>query len=348
MRPLRIRLAAIAVALPIALPAAAQDITVAGSGGSLAEIITSVFDEPIAQDGINVTAVASSERISALRAMMAAGNPIWDVSELSGSEYPVVSQSGWLEPIDWATFDPDGAIPESERLPDAVPYVSFSVVLGVRTDKLPEGRTMEGWTDFWDAEAFPGPRGLRDTPEQNLEYALLADGVAAEELYSVLATSEGQDRAFAKLDEIKPHVDLWWTSGAQPIQALSDGEVFYTTGFNGRFTVLAGEGVPVEIVWDGGALLKAYLGVIKGTDQKEAAMRYLAYIVTDAERAAEFAMAIPYPGFTNGLYDHIPEDARSDMPTFPANLDVQFVYDDDFWAQNRDVLTERWQGWLLQ
>lgn len=43
----------------------------------------------------------------------------------------------------------------------------------------------------------------------------MADGVPAADVYKVLATKEGQDRAFAKLDELKPNIQ-WWESGAQP------------------------------------------------------------------------------------------------------------------------------------
>ncbi len=39
--------------------------------------------------------------------------------------------------------------------------------------------------------------------------------MAKDELYDVLGTDEGLDRAFAKLDEIKDAIPVWWTSGAQ-------------------------------------------------------------------------------------------------------------------------------------
>ena len=56
----------------------------------------------------------------------------------------------------------------------------------------------------------------------NLEFALLADGVKVEDVYKVLATPEGVDRAFAKLSELKPNIQ-WWEAGAQPAQWLIAG-----------------------------------------------------------------------------------------------------------------------------
>ena len=69
-------------------------------------------------------------------------------------------------------------------------------------------------------KAFPGPRSLENSPKGNLEFALLADGVAPDKLYPL-----DVDRAFKKLDQIKHHIPVWWTNGAQHVQLLIDGEV---------------------------------------------------------------------------------------------------------------------------
>ena len=41
-----------------------------------------------------------------------------------------------------------------------------------------------------------------------LEMALMGDGVPAEEVYDLLGTEAGVQRAFAKLDTIKDHVSV--------------------------------------------------------------------------------------------------------------------------------------------
>ena len=41
----------------------------------------------------------------------------------------------------------------------------------------------------------------------NVEWALICDGVPKDEIYEVLETDEGQARAFAKLDTIHPRHD---------------------------------------------------------------------------------------------------------------------------------------------
>ena len=90
---------------------------------------------------------------------------------------------------------------------------------------------------------------MRKQPEYALESALLADGVSPDQIYTTLATPEGVDRAFKKLDEIKPNL-LWWESGAQPLQYLASGEVVMATAFNGRVTGMnRTEGTNFKIVW---------------------------------------------------------------------------------------------------
>ncbi|MDN2567632.1 ABC transporter substrate-binding protein [Aquibium sp. A9E412] len=332
--------------------AAAQDdveLVFAGSGGGLAQVMDAVFDKPFEEEtGIRIKALATTDRASAMRAMMEAGNPIWDVAELTPVDYATASLEGWLEPIDWATVDPDNRLPEQARLDDAGIAATYSTILAQRTDKLPEGLTMTSWADFWDVETFPGPRALQDSVLDNLEFALIADGVAPDAVYEVLASDEGVDRAFAKLDEIKPHIVAWWTSGAQPVQMLSDGEVHFTSAWNGRITQLQAEGVPVEAVWNGGGLKPSYIGVLKGTEHKEQAMRYVSFMLTDPARAAQFAKLVSYPGMVKGLYDHLPEEEGRALPTHPDNVENQFVTDAVFWAKNMDALQERWEEWLLQ
>ena len=67
----------------------------------------------------------------------------------------------------------------------------------------------------------------------------------------MLGTEEGIARAFAKLDTIKEDV-VGWEVGAQLPQLLADGEVVFSTAWNGRvFNAKNAEGQAFEMVWDG-------------------------------------------------------------------------------------------------
>ena len=72
-----------------------------------------------------------------------------------------------------------------------------------------------------------------------VDQALAESGVPKEELYDVLATPEGQDRALAKLDTIKDDT-IWWSAAAETPQLLADGEVVMGSTYNGRlFSAIA-------------------------------------------------------------------------------------------------------------
>ena len=71
----------------------------------------------------------------------------------------------------------------------------------LRSGALRREPAADALADFFDLARFPGPRGLRDSgPKYNLELALIADGVPPWRVYPALATTNGVDRAFAKLD----------------------------------------------------------------------------------------------------------------------------------------------------
>ena len=69
-------------------------------------------------------------------------------------------------------------------------------------------KTPASVADFFDIENFPGKRGMRKSPQVNLPWALIADGVPRDQVYDTLTTPEGVDRAFRKLDTIKHEVLL--------------------------------------------------------------------------------------------------------------------------------------------
>src|SRR3546814_10586005 len=74
---------------------------------------------------------------------------------------------------------------------------------------------------------------MRKTPKYSLEFALMADGVPADQVYPTLRTPRGVDRAFRKLDEIKPNV-VWWSSISQVPDLLGSREVVMSVTSPGR------------------------------------------------------------------------------------------------------------------
>lgn len=320
---------------------AATTITVNGSGGSLAKAIEDLYNQPFtARTGIEVRSTAPTS-LPKLKAMIETGNMEWDLTEMTGDDLIQAAHNGWLSEIDWSVVDPKSQLPAVAKQKFAMVTATFSTVMAYRTDKF-GGRTPQSWADFWDVKKFPGGRALQDSPVHNLEFALLADGVSKDKLYPI-----DVDRAFRKLDQIKPHVVTWWATGAQQVQLLLDGEVTMGTVWNGRVAPLKRENKPVEISWEGGALQPSFWAIPKGAKHPREAMMYMNGRL-DVDKAVEFLKLSPYPGFTPGLMEKVPVDVARTLPTYPENLAKQYNYSPEFWADNRAALTQRWNAWLLK
>lgn len=331
-------------------PMADDNIVVRASGGGVfAEALKRICDDPFTKEtGIAVQPMSMQDSTAQIRAQMVSGNVTMDISDASADAIFEASKNGWLEPLDWNRIDPDKRLPDIARHPNGIAFNSFSQVLVARKDKQPEGKTMSSWTDFWNVKAFPGPRSLEDIPVNNLEYALMADGVAPSDVYKILRSPGGIDRAFKKLDEIRPHITIWWTSAQQPLQLLASGEVYYASAYNGRVKPLQRENVPVGIVWNGGSFMVGYHSILKGAKHRDNAYKWLKFCWTDPVRGAEMTKVLPYPGFVPGSLELLPADMQKDLPTYPANLQAQMKFDGEFWNDNRAAIQRGWAQWRLQ
>lgn len=212
-------------------------------------------------------------------------------------------------------------------------------------NRLKEGP--KTWQDFWDLKKFPGKRALRKQPEYALESALLADGVSPDQIYQVLATPEGVDRAFKKLDEIKPNL-LWWESGAQPLQYLASGEVVMASAFNGRVTGMnRTEGTNFKIVWPQSLYGIDSWTILKGSPYKDVGMDFIAY-ATSADVQSKLPEVQAY-GITNkDAIAKVPEKFATDLPSSPANIKDAIAWDANFWIDHSEELTERFNAWLAK
>ncbi|MBL9057208.1 MAG: ABC transporter substrate-binding protein [Rhodobacteraceae bacterium] len=339
--------------------AAQADVTVMSWGGAYGEAQTEAFVKPfMAATGIKTTMTDSDNPAPAIKAMVEAGNVTVDVASVEYADGIRLCDEGVLETIDIATLPAgaDGTAAADDFLPGAVTECAVSTdiwsnVFAYDTTKFPEGPTKVA--DFFDLEKFPGKRGLKKGAKAVLELALLGDGVPASEVYAVLSTPEGVDRAFAKLDTIKKDV-VWWEAGSQAPQLLADGEVAMTTAYNGRiFAAAMNEGKPFQIVWDGQIYENEMFVVPKGAPNKDEAMQFVAY-ATSTEGLRASAQQISYgPARKSSMATEIIfKDGKTVMaphlPTAPENMGNALETSSDFWVDHDAELNERFQAWLSQ
>lgn len=336
---------ALLAALLAPVAALAQDeVTVVSWGGAYQDAQREVFFEPFMEEtGITLRDESWDGGIGAIRARLeAGGDPGWDVVQVESSDILLGCEEGLFEVLDHERIGGADAFIPGAAQECGIGAIVFSEGVAWDRDRLEEAPT--GWADFFDTEAFPGKRALRMAPAPTLTAALLADGVAPEEITATLATEEGVDRAFAKLDTIKDDL-IFWRAGAQPPQLLASGEVVMTSVYNGRIDAAnRDDGRDFGFVWDGAIASFDYWVILAGTPRLEAAYEYLAFI-NRPEIQARLPEAIAYGVVHEDAAGQIDPERLPDIPSAPQNLEVSAGIDLDFWLENNDRLTERLQTW---
>ncbi len=355
---MKVKTALLATALTTAAGAAfAQEVTVMSWGGAYTKSQVEAYHKPFtAETGIKIVSVDAGNPATPIKAQVEAGNVSIDVADVEFSDAVRLCDEGLLEEIDLSILPsaPDGTPAEDDFIDGAlqdcaVANIVWSTVFAYNTENVSAAPTTIG--DFFDTSKIPGKRGLRKSAKATLEMALMADGVPSSEVYEVLDTEEGVDRAFAVLDTIKDDI-VWWEAGAQPPQLLADGEVVMSTAYNGRiFNAAIAESQPLEVVWDGQILDFDLFVVPKGAPNKEAAMDFIAFS-TDTQRLADQASWISYgparksSGDLVGLFSDGTTEMAPHMPTAEANLTNALVNDFEFWVDKDTELNERFNAWL--
>lgn len=343
----------------------AIDLTIVSWGGAYSNSQNEAYHKPYMAENPDVTIIndeSSNEAVAKLRAMNEAGNVTWDLVDVLASDAIRLCDEGLAMEIDHDEMlapAPDGT-PASKDFGDLIvsdcyiPQIVYSTTFGYRTDvEAWNGKEPDDICDVFDLEAFPGKRALEKRPINNMEWALLCDGVAKEDVYDMLETEEGVNRALAKLATIKDQT-VWWSAGAETPQLLADGEVVMGSTYNGRlFSLIEEQDQPVKMLWDAQVFdLDGWI-VPAGLPQErlDAVMKYLRF-ATDTQRLADQAKYISYGPARDssaplvGKHAELGIEMAPHMPTDPANAKNTFLFNYEWWADYRDDLDAKFQAWL--
>lgn len=339
---------------------AAESITVVSWGGSYARACVEGYHKAFtAETGIEIKLEDYNGGLAEVRAQVDAGAVHWDVVDVELADGVRGCDEGLFKVFDPRTLAPsaDDTAPQDDYYPGAITECGantlyYSTVYAYNAEKIPGDKptTME---DFFDLERFPGRRGMRRSPVVNLEFALMGDGVPVEEVYAVLDTEAGIERAFAKLDTIKDDV-VWWEAGAQPPQMLADGEVIMSTAYNGRiFNAQVLEEQPFVIVWDGQVLDTGFLAILEGAPNPGGAQKFVEFAGRPSSMAgvARYISYSPTRRSAEGLittHAATGVEMRSHMPNTPENAQRALQNDWQWWSDNRDDMNIRFAAWLAR
>nr|WP_237179536.1 ABC transporter substrate-binding protein [Paraburkholderia sacchari] len=315
-------------------------------GGAAGDAQKAAWVEPFAKEsGIATNAIPYTGDMAKVKAMVDAGNVTWDVLEVEAADVGRGCQDGLFERLDWSKIANKVDLMAGVVTPCAAGTFVWSTVLAYNP-ALTKG-TPQGWKDFWNVKKFPGKRGMKKEARYNLEFALMADGVAPKDVYTVLGTPAGVDRAFKKMDELKPYIQ-WWEAGAQPPQFLIAGDVAMSTAYNGRIDAAKRAGNKnLGIAWDQSIYELDYFVIPKGSKNKDAAQKYISYVLKPQPQAT-FARKIPYGPTNKAALKMLDAAELGALPNSAENGKTAIANSVDFWTDHGDALEQRFTAWAAK
>ncbi|MGE4369721.1 MAG: ABC transporter substrate-binding protein [Burkholderiaceae bacterium] len=331
---------------------AQQSLTVVSFGGAYgAAQKKHQIDPYVAETGNRVLFQSYSGGVAEIKAQVESGNIQWDVVDIETIDLERACSEGLLEVIPRDILPPgDDGTPAQKDFYEAalanecgVGEIIWSTVFAYN-EKTIGGVKPATVQDIFDTKKIPGKRALRKRPQVNLEWALLADGVKAADVYKVLSTPEGQARAFAKLDTIKNDI-VWFDSWSQAPQLLNDGGAVMVQSANGRFfDAIKREGKPFTIVWDGHLYDLDVWSIVKGSKKKQLALEFIAHTTRTKPLAGLQEVAYgPTRRSSNAL---VAKDVIAHLPS--SHMEKGLKANGVFWADYGESLGEKFNEWLLK
>ncbi|HYZ24001.1 MAG TPA: extracellular solute-binding protein [Rhodopila sp.] len=339
----RTLLAAVALLAAPAAFAGPNDLTVVTRDEGMQQGVQAAYGQSFSSvTGLPVQIHVWDGGVDALRSQAKLADNSWDVVMVDPEELAAGCGDGLLEKLDWSAIGG-----KDHYLPAAVSDCGLGAlvsdtVLAWDKDKLPVSPT---WADFWDVAKYPGKRGLRKGVRGNLEIALLADGVGPGDVYKTLATAEGVDRAFRKLDQLKPYL-VWWNGNAEAAKILSSGDVLMSSAPSGRIAVLGEQHHRnFGLQFAGGLYEVQSWAIIKGSPLLRAAQQFLYFTGMPAVEQ-KLLQQSGEAGMAKGLTESLPPELAAVAASNPANLANALKLDAGFWHDNLAKLRPRFDAWV--
>ena len=332
-----------AASLYASAAAATDSLAVASYGGAYQEALRKAHYTPAEEAlGIEIKEYTLAG-IGDVRAQVQAGAVEWDVVELYGGQCEQAAREGLTLPLDYGVIDADG-IPAELIKPNWVGYTAYSTVLAYNTNVYGDNPP-KTWADFWDVEKFPGTRALSGYGlSTNAEFALMAAGVQIADMYPL-----DMQKAIDKLREIKPHITVWWNSGAQAMQLAQSEEVDMLSIWIARIDAAIKEGAPYAYDYNQALLDVECLVVPKGAKNPELAMKAIALFISP-DLQANLPQYVNYGPVNQKAFETgkiTPEQAAKSNSS-PENLKNQIIQDKAFWTDNGQKGQEMWDKFMQE
>ena len=269
----------------------------------------------------------------------------WSMIEFgSKSELDRAVEMGLVMPLDTSVVPVDQMV-EGTYNEYGIQVLRYGWNVVWNTDVFPDPETApSSVADLFDTEKFPGKRCIFEWPGGTYDLALMADGVAPEDLYPL-----DTERAIAKLDTIKDDI-VWWLTGDESIRYVVDGECDLGFSWSGRvYNAVTNDGAPLAMTWTDSLVSHVWYGVPVGAPNPEAGMAMISWWIRDLEGQREFVQLAPYTTPIKALEEEgYPDELAPWLPAGENVADSVFETQEsvEFWTENLEPILERFNEWV--
>ena len=306
------------------------------------------------KNGVRVNVASYNGGISEIRDQVESANVTWDVVDLTQSDSLRACNEGLLERIDDISLPNgvDGSDAKDDFVDGALNPCGVGVIVWATAfayNKDAYGSAQPATiADFFNTKKFPGSRAIRNDPSVIMEWALMADGVARDDVYSTLETPDGVARALKKMDAIKGGLQIW-QAGREPIRLLNAGDaamsmVWATTGS----TAAKEPGANFDMVFDGRVIELDLFGIPKGSQNKKEALDFIRF-ASSSSSLAKMTSILPNGPTRKSSLGLLSDDVLKQIPNGPAyDSQLSILSDAQWWSQNHATLEEAFKGWMAK
>ncbi|MDP9367743.1 MAG: extracellular solute-binding protein [Chloroflexota bacterium] len=329
---------------PVAVPGfdepgrwAGRTLRVGAWGGEVQAALRLMVWEPFARlTGCVIQEVMTD--YGALDRTVQRGDPYADALVVDAMRVAPLAAQGAIQAIG---ADVGAGVDLITPLDRSVPAYAYGMVSAYRRETGDPDEAPQSWEAWWDRERFPGNRTLYKGAFGTFEFALMADGVAPDQLYPL-----DSERAIESLKRISGKiVNRWWESGVQPVTWLSRGQADFGSAWHYRVLAGLADGEPVGLVWDQGLLVADHWVVPTGV-ATDLTMDFLRF-ATAPEVQAALAQQVGLGPVTSSAFEHLDPLFTPTLPTAPENLPKLVRQDVAWWTANNVEANQRFNAWLL-
>ncbi|MFQ5984485.1 MAG: ABC transporter substrate-binding protein [Alphaproteobacteria bacterium] len=330
-----LRICALAGVTPVILrsgeaAAEVKEIVIANWGGDAVRYYDEAWGQPFTKKtGIEMAIDGTGPTDGKIKAMVESGNVIWDACDADLFTPLRLGRQGLLEPIDYAVVDRNKARPGYAYEYGIISYY-YSYVLAYDREAFGDNPP-KSWADFWDVERFPGKRSFYKWMNGAPEAALMADGVPPDQVYPL-----DLDRALRKIEELKPHIAVYWASGSESQQMFREREVTMGAIWHTRANLLEKEtGGRVTWTWNQGNAGGGCWVVPKGNPAGTEVNRLIAFMQIPETQIHLLATMGNGPANPEATAK-VPSELRRVDPGQPENWEVQVPMSAEYFAEHYD------------